>query len=265
MNILITNDDGYGSWGIEAIAAKLSQSHKVYIVAPDGNRSGSGMGVNVTKPLNYRKMGERRFTCSGSPVDCVIAGLKTDLVDDRIDLVVSGINHGPNLGTDILYSGTCSAATEATLMGVPAIAVSLNITGNKDWDKKESWNFGPLADFVFDNLDSLISMTRPSVRNATVADKPGIFINVNAFDYDRFEGVKITNCCYMKHDGTAKLTLGGVNNTDFTAVFWGVEMEPARLEDSDYRACEEGYVSVSAIIAEPVAEFVNDSNITWIV
>ena len=265
MNILITNDDGYGAWGIEAIAAKLSQAHNVYIIAPEGNRSGSGMSVNIASPLQYKKMGERRFTCSGSPVDCIIAGLKTDIIQDRIDLVISGINHGPNLGTDILYSGTCSAATEATLMGVPAIAVSLNLTSGKDWGAQENWDFNPLADFVFDNLESLMSMTRPSIRNATVGDKPGIFINVNAFDYSSFEGVKITNCCFMKHDGTAKLTLGGVNNTDFTSVFWGVNAEASRRDDSDYQACEEGYVSVSAVIAEPVAEFINDSNITWIV
>jgi len=264
MNILITNDDGYGEWGIEAIAEKLSARHNVYIVAPDGNRSGSGMSVNVATPLQYRKMGDKRFTCSGTPVDCVIAGIKTDIINERIDLVVSGINHGSNIGTDILYSGTCSAATEATLMGTPAIAVSLNISPDKDWRDRNNWDFEPLADFVADNLTNLMSLARPSISPAAVGDRPGVFVNVNAFGFKEFRGVRLTNCCFMKHDGSAKLTLNGVNKNDFTTVFWGMHTEAARREDSDYEACEEGYVSVSAVLAEPVAEFRDIDDLTWI-
>ena len=264
MNILITNDDGYGAWGIEAIASRLAREHNVYIVAPDGNRSGSGMSVHFFSDLHYGKKAEKRFTCSGSPVDCVIAGLKTELVDVPVDLVVSGINHGPNLGTDILYSGTCSAAKEATLMGVPAIAVSLNLTRGQEWDNRDSWNFGPLADFVADNIDSLMSLARPSINPATVGDKPGVFVNVNAFDYDQFKGVRMTNCCFMKHDGSAKLTLSGVNNNDYTTIFQGMNTEAARREDSDYEACDEGYISISTVLAEPVAEYHSIDDITWI-
>ena len=263
MNILITNDDGYGAWGIEAISRRLAKEHKVFVVAPEGNRSGSGMSVNIASPLQYMKMTNRKFTCSGSPVDCVIAGLRTNIIEEDIDLVISGINHGPNLGTDILYSGTCGAAKEATLMGVPAIAVSLNIMSELDWFDKNSWDFDPLADFVAENLDTLISLTRPSLKNGEVQDKPGIFVNVNAFDFPKFKGVKMTNCCFMDHDGNVKLTLNGENTSDFTAVFWGTHSVAARREDSDYQACEDGYVSVSTIIAEPVAEYTDIKDITW--
>ena len=264
MNILITNDDGYGAWGIEALTDRLAKDHNVYVVAPDGNRSGSGMSVNITTPLQYSRKADKRFTCSGSPVDCMVAGLMSDLIGEKIDLVVSGINHGPNLGTDILYSGTCSAAKEATMMGVPAIAVSLSIPSDLDWDDKNSWNFKPMADFIADNIDLLMSLARPSLVSRTeVADKRGVFVNVNAFSSESYKGVKMTDCCFMLHDGSAKLTVNGENKNDFTSVFWGMHSKAARRDGSDYLACKEGYVSVSRVLAEPVIESLDAEEITW--
>jgi len=263
MNILITNDDGFGAWGIEAITDRLAKEHNVYVVAPDGNRSGSGMSVNFTKPLLYRKMGSKMIACSGSPVDCVIGGLKADILDAPIDLVISGINHGPNIGTDIMYSGTCSAAKQATLLGTPSIAVSLSITHGQEWNDRNSWNFTPLADFVADNLEQLISLARPSIADDSVCDRQGIFVNVNAFDFDSYKGVKMTRCCFIRHDDNTKISVDDIDPEDFTVMLNNITTEAARLDGSDFAACKEGYISVTRVIAEPADEPGEIKDITW--
>jgi len=263
MNILITNDDGYYSPGITALADALSVDNKVFVIAPEGNRSGKGMSVHISVPLEYKKVGEGRYTCSGNPVDCIVAGTKANILDAKIDLVISGINKGPNLGTDIMYSGTCSAAKQATLFGIPAVAVSLNITGDKDWDDDSNWDYGPLASFIAGNLKELAALTRPSIIGEDVCYDTGIFVNINAFDPEHYKGVKQTTCCFMKHDGQAELDITEDNKGDFTSVFWGVSSKACRREGSDYQACKDGYISISRVVVDPTTEPVDMSNITW--
>ena len=263
MNILLTNDDGYGSKGLMALVSRLSLEHKVFVIAPDGNRSGKGMATHIAKPLYYHKMGERSYTCSGTPVDCVIAGIKTNLLGEKIDLVVSGINQGSNVGTEIVYSGTCSAATQATFFGIPAIAASLNITYGKDWDDENSWDYEPLADFVANNLESLKSLARPSVDSNGNVDKPGVFVNVNVYDYPKFKGVKQTDCCFIRYDGKTEVKLDSGNEGDFKSIFWGLKDSVYRTENSDYEAAKDGYISLERIIVDPVSEPADISGITW--
>lgn len=263
MNILLTNDDGFGSKGLVALEQRLSQEHRVFVIAPDGNRSGKGMATHIAKPQYYHKMGERSYTCSGTPVDCVIAGLKTNLLGEKIDLVVSGINKGSNVGTEIVYSGTCSAATQATFFGIPAIATSLNITYGKDWEDDSNWDYEPLADFVSNNLNSLMSLARPSVDSNGSVDVPGVFVNVNAYDYQKFKGVKQTECCFIRYDGKAEVKLDGDNEGNFQSIFWGLKDSVYRTEGSDYEAAKDGYISLERIIVDPVSEPADISGITW--
>jgi 5'-nucleotidase len=129
MNILVTNDDGIDSPGITALAAALCNVGTVTVVAPDRQQSAVGHALTVSRPLRATKV--RRddalfgFAVDGTPADCVKLGVTT-LLDARPDLVVSGINHGSNTSVNILYSGTVSAASEAMLLGIPAIAVSID-------------------------------------------------------------------------------------------------------------------------------------------
>lgn len=264
MNILITNDDGYFSPGILVLAEVLAKKNDVYVIAPEGNRSGKGMSVHISVPLEYKKIRERHYTCSGNPVDCVVAGIKSNVIGEDIDLVISGINKGPNLGTDIMYSGTCSAAKQATLFGIPAIAVSMNVTGDKDWEDDNNWDYEPLATFIAENLDELVKLTRPSVIGEDVCEKSGIFVNINAFDPEKYKGVKQTECCFMRHDGQTELEVAVDNKGDFTSVFWGVSAKAARREGSDYQACKEGYISLTRVIVDPTSEPADLSGITWI-
>ena len=132
MNILLSNDDGIAANGLRALSEELSKNHKVYIVAPDRERSAAGHSLTLHTPLRVEELdnGEygstRAWVTTGTPGDCVKIAINAILgKDEKPDLVISGINHGPNLGADILYSGTVSCAMEGAMMGYPSIAVSL--------------------------------------------------------------------------------------------------------------------------------------------
>ncbi len=124
MHIMVTNDDGIHAPGILALAAALRELGEVTVVAPDRERSAAGHSLTLHSPLRVFELREGWYAVDGTPTDCVNMGIHS-LLPFQPDLVVSGINHGANLGDDVTYSGTVAAAMEATLMGIPAMAVSL--------------------------------------------------------------------------------------------------------------------------------------------
>ncbi|MCM8767554.1 MAG: 5'/3'-nucleotidase SurE [Candidatus Omnitrophica bacterium] len=127
MRILLTNDDGIFSDGLKILWKYLVKNFKVYVVVPEVEKSATSHSINLLTPIRIKKVKINNFSCyvvSGTPVDCVKIGVK-ELIKEKIDMVVSGINSGPNLGMDILYSGTVSAAAEGAILGIPSIAVSI--------------------------------------------------------------------------------------------------------------------------------------------
>jgi 5'-nucleotidase len=124
LKILVSNDDGYLAKGIIALSDALSEIAEVTVFAPDRNRSGASNSLTLESPLRVRKVDERRYYVNGTPSDCVHLALEGFLETDP-DIVVSGVNHGANLGDDVIYSGTVAAAMEGRFLGLPAIAVSL--------------------------------------------------------------------------------------------------------------------------------------------
>jgi 5'-nucleotidase len=163
MNILLTNDDGVESPGIRLLAEALRKdpSRRVYTLAPDSDRSGHSHSIRfLWNPIRISSRGPDTWACSGTPADCVVMVLMGAL-PFKPDLVISGINRGANLGTDIVYSGTAAAARQASLGNVPAIALSLaGGRGEFYWDMAVSW--------TVDHLEEL--------RKSWIADT---FINVN--------------------------------------------------------------------------------------
>src|SRR5262245_55532567 len=121
--ILITNDDGIESPALEALEAALSTIGHVTVVAPDRERSATSHGITLDRPVPYQRLAPNRFAVQGTPADCVISALLR-IFPQPPSLVISGVNLGSNIGSDILYSGTVAAASEAALQGIPAIAVS---------------------------------------------------------------------------------------------------------------------------------------------
>jgi 5'-nucleotidase len=166
-NILVTNDDGGASEGLFVLANALEALAEVWVVAPDRDRSGSSHALTMTTPLRWRPLDrgpkERSVCVDGTPSDCVYFGLSHLLRDHQPRLVVAGINRGYNLADDVTYSGTVAAAIEATLLGVPAIAVSVEEFGDAELAVA-----GEVATFLARHV-----LTDPSLL------PPGTFLNVN--------------------------------------------------------------------------------------
>jgi 5'-nucleotidase len=130
MKILITNDDGINSLGIRTLIKTLATENEIYIIAPDRERSATGHSLTLHKPLRVQEIdldipNTKAWQTTGTPTDCVKLAMCSILGPDSIDLVITGINHGPNLGADILYSGTVNAAIEGAIYDIPSIAISL--------------------------------------------------------------------------------------------------------------------------------------------
>lgn len=134
MRILLSNDDGYLARGLRVLAEALAEHAEVTVVAPDRNRSGASNSLTLDTPLRVHQVDERVYFVNGTPTDCVHVGI-TGLLDFEPDMVVSGINHGANLGDDVLYSGTVAAAMEGRFLGLPAMAVSLALRDDKNFER----------------------------------------------------------------------------------------------------------------------------------
>jgi 5'-nucleotidase len=138
--VLLTNDDGIGATGLAVLEKIVSElCEDVWVVAPEVEQSGAGHSLTLRRPLRLRRLGDRRFAVDGTPTDSVLMAVGHVLKEHKPDLVISGVNRGGNLGEDMTYSGTVSAAMEGTLLGVPSIALSLVTSpGNKaHWDTVE--------------------------------------------------------------------------------------------------------------------------------
>ena len=171
MKILLTNDDGIDSDGIQKLAKVLrSRNHRVFVIAPESNRSGISHAVSLLNgPVKLSVHAEDTWACSGYPVDCVIVGIMGALkpfLEGKPDLVLSGINRGGNLGTDILYSGTAAAARQASLHGIPAVALSLDGKDGYHWDMAASWSA--------DHLEELMTFWEKNIFvNVNIPNRPG--------------------------------------------------------------------------------------------
>ena len=128
MHILLSNDDGYFAPGLAALAEAVGALGKVTVVAPERDRSGASNSLTLDRPLSVRRAANGFFYVNGTPTDCVHLAV-TGLLDSLPDIVISGINHGANMGDDTIYSGTVAAATEGFLLGIPSLAVSLVASG----------------------------------------------------------------------------------------------------------------------------------------
>ncbi|MTW14528.1 5'/3'-nucleotidase SurE [Pseudoduganella eburnea] len=167
MRILISNDDGYLAPGINALAEALQPIADIVVVAPDSNRSGASNSLTLDRPLSVHQAANGFYFVNGTPTDCVHIAL-TGLLDHVPDLVVSGINNGPNMGDDTLYSGTVAAATEGYLFGVPAIAFS---QGSYGWT----------------NIDAAARVARELVeRYLELLERPYLLnVNIPALPYEQ--------------------------------------------------------------------------------
>src|SRR4029450_8163630 len=138
--ILVSNDDGYMSDGLRALVVAVEPLGEVWVVAPETEQSAASHAISIHRPLRIRQVRPRWFAVDGTPTDCSYMAVNHLMKDRRPALMVSGINHGPNLADDVTYSGTVAAAIEASLLGIPAIAFSLAM--------RQDFDFAPAARFA---------------------------------------------------------------------------------------------------------------------
>lgn len=184
MRMLLSNDDGIDAPGLAALREALEPLGEVWTVAPDTERSAQSHALTLHKPLRVKRLGERRFSVSGTPADCVYSALH-HVLDAPPDVVISGINRGANLGNDVWYSGTVAAAREATLHGVPAIAISLVL----DEEGK-----APLWHVVPDLARRVVSAVAAHGLN------PGVMLNVNVPNRPDVLGLRVARLGARRYD-----------------------------------------------------------------
>ena len=227
--ILVSNDDGVRSEGIGALAEALKDLGTVYVVAPDRERSAASHSLSLTHPLRVEKVSPRVYSVDGTPTDCVNLGVNGILRGKKIDLLVSGINKGANLGDDITYSGTVSAAMEGTLLGIPSIAVSL-VTRTR---------------FRFDTAAAMAVDVARKVLKRGLPDDTLLNVNVPNAAREEIKGVRVTrmgkrvygDLIVEKRDPRGK------------KYYWigGDNLNSEDVPGSDLEAIEEGFISVTPI------------------
>lgn len=228
MKILLSNDDGYRAIGLNTLADALRGVASLRVVAPDRNRSAASNSLTLSHPLRIQKVKDAVYTVNGTPTDCVHMAL-SGVFDDEPDMVVSGINHGANLGDDTIYSGTVAAATEGRFLGLPAIAVSLL--------GPEPEHFSTAARVVVELLERL-------KKNPLPADTI-LNVNVPNVPYDELQGIVATRLGF-RHRSEKLLA---AKDPSGRRVYWispageGADAGPG----TDFYAIEHNQVSVSPL------------------
>lgn len=241
--ILITNDDGYHSEGIEALEAAMREVGDVYVVAPASEMSGASHSLTLSRPLRIRQIDERHWTVDGTPTDCVTLALNRILPADlHPDICVSGINHGANLGDDASYSGTVAGALEATILGVPGVAFSL--VTNRSHDFTES------AKVAADITRKALAEGLP----------PFTLINVNV-PKGVPKGIRVTKQGFKD----ARPVISEHIDPRGKPYYWiGEVREGFRPEGgTDFEAIDEGYVSVTPMRADMTHYAVMEDLLDW--
>jgi 5'-nucleotidase len=232
LRILLTNDDGIHAPGLElleAIAGKLSDD--VWVCAPAEEQSGAGHSLTLHMPVRLVEHGPRRFAVTGTPTDAVNLALRKLFADRRPDLVISGVNAGENLGDDVTYSGTISAAVEAALAGIPAVAMSqAKRDGGHGFAAAQFWAANVLAPL----LD--LQMARRTLVN----------VNFPALPADKVKGIRVVRQGF--HDYSRGSLVEGVDPRGRPYYWFGLEdIEHTLDRGTDLEAVSEGYVAVTPL------------------
>lgn len=228
MHILISNDDGYLAQGINALAAALQPHADVSVVAPDKNRSAASNSLTLDMPLRATPCDNGFVRVDGTPTDCVHLAI-TGLLEREPDMVFAGINHGANLGDDVLYSGTVAAATEGRFLGLPAVAISL--VGS---DPRH-----------FDTAAQVAVVLLKKIRNHPLPDDTLLNVNVPDLPFERLKGFQSTRLG-QRHKAEAVIRSSDPRGQ---TIYWvgppGSEQDAG--PGTDFDAIRNGYVSVTPL------------------
>ncbi len=227
--ILVTNDDGITSKGITVLQKVMQKFGKVVVIAPDSAMSGMGHAITINQPLrlfkdNHFNNGVESYSCSGTPVDCVKLGIY-EILDGVPDLIVSGINHGSNAATNVLYSGTMSAAVEGAMENISSIGFSL-------------CSYDPDANF--DHAVEIVEKVVANVLDEGIGE--GVCLNVNIPDVQNLKGLKVCRQAHAFWEDFFEKRMDPHNRPYYWLTGDFVEQTPA--EDTDLFWLEKGYATV---------------------
>ncbi len=229
--ILLTNDDGFEAPGLQALAQRMRRLGEVWVVAPRLEASASSHAVNLVSPVWVETRGEREFTVTGSPTDCVFLALG-QIMPGPPDVILSGINRGGNLAVDITYSGTVGAAMEGAIRGIPSISISR--------DSFEDGDYGPAADIGAHLAEQLLERGLPD----------GVLLNVNvpALPADEILGVKAAPLGHRRYPGD----IDERRDPRGRPYWWiaGSEKKDLEVPGTDCIEVREGYATVTPITVD---------------
>ncbi|MDM7861664.1 5'/3'-nucleotidase SurE [Alteromonas sp. ASW11-36] len=245
MRILLSNDDGVYAEGIQVMYEHLITRHDVTVIAPDRNCSGASNALSLHSPLRIQKMSNGFYAVNGTPSDCVHLGVNSFLEEDP-ELVISGINHGPNLGDDVVYSGTVAAATEGRYMGLPAIAVSLT--------SKTGEHFATAAKVVLDIVEQLRVHPLPANQILNV--------NVPNVAWENLAGIQVTRQG-RRHRAETMVKDQDPFGRD---IYWygPVGDEQDAGQGTDFYAIAQGYCSITPLSVDMTAYQSLDDMKEWL-
>jgi 5'-nucleotidase len=228
MRILVSNDDGYHAPGVHALARAMSALGEVVVVAPERNRSGASNSLTLDRPLSVHEVSSGFYYVNGTPTDCVHVAV-TGLLDPKPDLIVSGINHGANLGDDTLYSGTVAAAMEGYMFGLPAFAFSL---ASKDWAHLETAS-RVAQEIVAHYLAQAVSQTFL------------LSVNIPGVAYDALTGWEVTRLGKRHPSSPVMPTYNQRGETLYWIGLSGSAKDASH--DTDFHAISEAKVSITPL------------------
>ncbi len=233
--ILITNDDGIRAAGLKTLESSLSGLGRIVMVAPENEQSATSHAITLDRPLRIKEYSENRYSVTGTPTDCVLLAVHT-ILDAIPDLVVSGINHGPNMGEDVTYSGTVAAAIEGNILGIDSIAISIT-----SWDPDSFEAAGNISRYLASRM-----LDREGKGKAFMWN-----VNIPPLPEEKLKGIRVTKLGSRVYNDSI------VKNTDPRGkdYFWIGGGEPGwRLDEkSDFSAVSSGYVSVTPLKVDMTA------------
>ncbi len=233
MKILVSNDDGVNAYGLHCLSEALCSLGDVIVVAPDRNRSGASNSLTLENPIRVETLENgKRYSVKGTPTDCVHFAVNK-LLDPWPDIVVSGINHGANLGDDVIYSGTVAAATEGRHMGLPAVAVSL------------------VGETHFASAAHYASLLVSRLRTHPLPSDQILNVNVPDLPLEQIKGIQVTRLGNRHRD--EKMIV--MQDPRGKPVYWigppGEKQDAG--EGTDFHAIEQGYVSITPLQVDMTA------------
>lgn len=221
--ILLTNDDGYDAKGLQSLYKELKKEYDVFVVAPHTQQSGASHSLTLRKPIRLEKLHDKFYIVGGTPTDCVLLAYH-DLIKTGIDLVVSGINHGPNMGSDVFYSGTVAAALQGASMGIKSLAISIEADASCDFK-------------------NAVKYSRDLISRILASDRDDLILNVN-IPAGKIKGEKITRM--GKRIYKDKVIRDSEKKNVIYSVIDGVLSYRADA-DTDFKAIDKHYVSITPL------------------